>query len=219
MVIAIDGTTASGKGTVARMLAERLNISYLDTGAIYRSLAVFFIKRGFMLESFDKTEFAAELASARVKLEYGADKKLRVFLNGGEITDIIRDNTVSTTVPILAQLDFVQDRVHQIQHEYAGENSLVVEGRETTSVAFPNADYKFYFDADINVRAKRRLADLKRKGEEVSFEKVLEQIKERDRLDFERALSPLVKVPDAVEIDGTIKTPDEMVDEMLRYIV
>jgi cytidylate kinase len=263
MVIAIDGTTASGKGTVARMLAEKLNISYLDTGAIYRALAVFFIKKGYSPDGFDSAKFADELAAADIRLEYGtggalaggaggaggtgvaggagvagvagaaggalagaaggrADgtgKKLRVFLDGEDISEAIRDNKVSTTVPVLAQFAFVQDRVHQIQHEYAGQNSLVVEGRETTSVVFPNADYKFYFDADINARAKWRLADLQRKGVTLPFETVLSQIKERDRLDFERELSPLVKVPDAVVIDGTGKTPNEMLDEVLRYVV
>jgi cytidylate kinase len=151
-------------------------------------------------------------------LKSGTGRKLRVFLNGDDITDIIRDNRVSVIVPVLAQFDFVQDKVHKIQHEYAGKNSLVVEGRETTSVAFPNADYKFYFDAEINLRARRRLADLQRKGENVPFETVLSQIKERDRLDFERELSPLIKVPDAIEIDGTGKTPNEMLDEILVYI-
>jgi cytidylate kinase len=219
MVIAVDGTTASGKGTVARLLAEKLDISYLDTGAIYRAIAVSFIYGGFSLDGFDKGEFERRLKNTDIKLKCGADKRMLVYLNGQDITGVIRDNNVSTTVPILAQLDFVQDKVHKTQTQYAGENSLVVEGRETTSVAFPDADYKFYFDADINIRAKRRQNDLSKKGEIVPFEEVLKQIRERDRLDFERELSPLIKVPDAIEIDGTEMTPAEMLDKMLEYIV
>ena len=219
MVIAIDGTTASGKGTVARMLAKELNISYLDTGAIYRAIAVFFIKRDYSLNYFDAAAFEKELASAQIQLENGPDMRLRVFLNGEDITEEIRSNRVSTTVPVLAQSAFVQEKVHQIQHAFAGTNSLVVEGRETTSVVFPNAEYKFYFDGDVIIRARRRLADLERKGETVDFESVLAQIKERDRLDFERDLSPLVKVPDAIVIDGTNMTAQEMLDEMKKHIV
>ena len=219
MVIAIDGTTASGKGTVARMLAKDLNIDYLDTGAIYRAIAVFFIKEDYNLDYFDQMKFEKELPLAQIGLESGDDKKLRVFLNGEDITDQIRDNRVSITVPVLAKLKSVQDKVHQIQHEYAGKNSLVAEGRETTSVVFPDADYKFYFDGDVIVRARHRLQDLQKKGETVEFETVLAQIKERDRLDLERELSPLVKVKDAIVIDGTDMTPQEMLAEVKKYIV
>jgi cytidylate kinase len=218
MVVAIDGTTASGKGTVARMLAGRLNISYLDTGAIYRAITVFFIAEGFNPNAFDAGVFAGKLEGADIQLKCDESKRISVFLDGEDITERIRDNRVSAAVPVLAQLQFVQDKVHQIQHDYAKDTSLVVEGRETTSVAFPDADYKFYFDVDIDVRANRRLRDLRNKGDDISLEEVRAQIERRDYLDFTRDISPLIKVPGAIEIDAG-KTPDEVVDEMMSYIV
>ena len=113
----------------------------------------------------------------------------------------------------------VQDRVHQIQHQTAGNYDLVVEGRETTSVAFPDADYKFYVNASLEERAHRRYMDYVRRGEQITLAEVLAATKERDRLDMERPIAPLVKVPDALEIDTTGRIADEVVDELLRIIL
>ena len=113
----------------------------------------------------------------------------------------------------------MQDRVHEIQHQTAGNFDLVVEGRETTSVAFPNANYKFYVTATLEERAHRRYMDYVRRGESITLNEVLMATKERDRMDMERKIAPLVKVPDAIEIDTTGRIADEVVDEMLAIIL
>ena len=206
MIIAIDGPAASGKGTIAKRLANRLNILCLDTGAIYRAIAVCDLR-------------GIDYRQADIKIQCGADKRTLVALNGEDITDAIRTVAVGERVPVVALDPAVQERVHQIQHATASDQSLVVEGRETTSVAFPHADFKFYVTASLQERARRRLNDFQKKGEKVTYEQVLQLTAERDRLDMERDVAPLVKVPDALEIDTTNRGIDEVVDEMLSIIL
>ena len=206
MIIAIDGPAASGKGTIAKRLANRLNILCLDTGAIYRAIAVCDLR-------------GIDYRQADIKIQCGADKRTLVALNGEDITDAIRTVAVGERVPVVALDPAVQERVHQIQHATASDQSLVVEGRETTSVAFPHADFKFYVTASLQERARRRLNDFQKKGEKVTYEQVLQLTAERDRLDMERDVAPLVKVPDALEVDTTNRGIDEVVDEMLSIIL
>lgn len=206
MIIAIDGPAASGKGTIAKLLAQKLNVLCLDTGAIYRAIAVCHLR-------------GLDYSRADLRIKCGADKRTLVFLDGEDITEEIRSVTVGRLVATLAVHQAVQDKVHEIQHQTAADQSLVVEGRETTSVAFPHADFKFFVTADVNERARRRHADFLKKGEDISFEEVLRLTKERDRMDIERDIAPLIKVPDAIEIDTTGRQVQEVVDEMLQIIL
>lgn len=206
MIIAIDGPAASGKGTIAKKLAKKLNILCLDTGAIYRAIAVCDLR-------------GQDYTQSKIEIQCGADKRTLVYLNGEDITQQIRTVEVGARVPVLALDPAVQDRVHQIQHATADNQSLVVEGRETTSVAFPHADFKFYVTASLEERAKRRHYDFVQKGENITYEEVLRLTAERDRLDMEREVAPLIKVADAVEFDTTGRKADEVVDEMLSIIL
>lgn len=206
MIIAIDGPAASGKGTIAKMLAKKLNILCLDTGAIYRAIAVCDLR-------------GQDYTQSKIEIQCGADKRTLVYLDGEDITQQIRTIEVGARVPVLALDPAVQDRVHQIQHATADNQSLVVEGRETTSVAFPHADFKFYVTASLEERAKRRHYDFVQKGENITYEEVLRLTAERDRLDMEREVAPLIKVADAVEFDTTGRKADEVVDEMLSIIL
>lgn len=206
MIIAIDGPAASGKGTIAKMLAKKLNILCLDTGAIYRAIAVCDLR-------------GKDYTQSNIEIQCGADKQTLVYLDGEDITNQIRTVEVGARVPVLALDPAVQDRVHKIQHATARDQSLVVEGRETTSVAFPHADFKFFVMASLEERAHRRHRDFIQKGENISYEEVLRLTAERDRLDIERDVAPLIKVPDAVEIDTTGRQADEVVDEMLSIIL
>ncbi|MBQ7973589.1 MAG: (d)CMP kinase [Clostridia bacterium] len=206
MIIAIDGPAASGKGTIAKKLAQKLNILCLDTGAIYRAIAVCDLR-------------GKDYTQSQIDIQCGADKKTLVYLDGEDITGQIRTVEVGARVPVIALDPAVQDRVHKIQHATANHQSLVVEGRETTSVAFPHADFKFFITASLEERARRRLSDFIQKGENITYEEVLRLTAERDRLDMEREVAPLVKVPDAVEIDTTGRQADEVVDEMLAIIL
>ncbi len=200
MIIAIDGPAASGKGTIAKMLAKKLNILCLDTGAIYRAIAVCHLR-------------GQDYTRADLRIKCGADKNTLVYLDGADITDEIRSVTVGRLVATLAVHQAVQDKVHQIQHQTAADQSLVVEGRETTSVAFPHADFKFFVTAAVEERARRRHADFIKKGEKITYDEVLRL------LDIERDIAPLIKVPDAITIDTTGRQPQEIVDEMLQIIL
>ena len=206
MVIAMDGPVASGKGTVSKVLAKKLNYLCLDTGAIYRAIAVCDLQ-------------GKDYHQSNIEIKCSPDKRTLVYIDGEDVTTLIRSIEVSNHVAVVAMRPDVQDRVHQIQHATAGNFDLVVEGRETTSVAFPDANYKFYVTASLEERAQRRYMDYLRRGENITLEEVLAATKERDRLDIERTVAPLVKVPDAIEIDTTGRMADEVVDEMLAIIL
>ena len=206
MVIAMDGPVASGKGTISKLLAKKLNYLCLDTGAIYRTIALCDLRK----KDYLKTP---------IEIKCSPDKRTLVYLDGEDVTSEIRSIEVSNHVAVVATNPAVQDRVHQIQHQTAGSFDLVVEGRETTSVAFPDANYKFYVTATLEERAHRRYMDYIRRGEHITLTEVLLATKERDRLDMEREVAPLVKVPGAVEIDTTGRVADEVVDEMLAIIL
>ncbi|MDR0383875.1 MAG: (d)CMP kinase [Christensenellaceae bacterium] len=214
MVIAIDGTVASGKGTVAKLLAKKLNFHYLDTGSIYRAITVLLLNSSLTDKNWQDKEVKKLLDSAKIEIK--ADK---ILLNGKDITERIRDNEISCSVAVFGRSVLVQDKVHEIQHQFAQNNDLVVEGRETTSVAFPNAQYKFYMDCDVDLRAKRRYNDLMRtaKDSNVTLEEVKKQIEERDFLDKTRKISPLVMVKDAIYIDGA-GSPEEVAAKILDKI-
>ncbi len=206
MIIAIDGPAASGKGTVAKLLAQKLDFLALDTGAIYRAISVC-IMRG------------KDLDNAVIEIKCDEDKKTMVFLDNEDITEEIRTIKVGAFTPSIANKQYVQDRVRKIQHEIAKNNNIIVEGRETTSVAFPNADFKFYVTADLEERAKRRHTDFVNKGEKITYEEVLELTRKRDQLDTEREIAPLIKVEGAIEINTTGRVANEVVDEMLSIIL
>lgn len=206
MVIAMDGPTASGKGTISKLLAQKLNFLCLDTGAIYRAIAVCDLR-------------GKDYQQSKIEIKCGPDKRTLVSLDGEDITTEIRSVAVSKHVPVVAMNPAVQERVHQIQHQTAHNMDLVVEGRETTSVAFPQADFKFYVTATLEERARRRYHDFIERGEPMSFEKVLAATKERDRMDMQRKDSPLVQVSDAIVIDTTGRVAHEVVDEMLAIIL
>lgn len=206
MVIAMDGPVASGKGTISKILAQKLNFLCLDTGAIYRAIAVCDLR-------------GKDYRKSQIEIKCGTDKRTLVYLDGEDITSEIRSVEVSARVPVVAVDPAVQERVHQIQHQTASNLNLVVEGRETTSVAFPHADFKFYVNASLQERAKRRYQDYLARGEKITFEEVLQATEKRDQMDMEREVAPLVKVPDAIEFDTTGRVADEVVDEMLAIIL
>lgn len=206
MIIAIDGPAASGKGTIAKMLAKKLDILCLDTGAIYRTITLCNLR-------------GKDYTRSKIEIKCGADKQTVVYLDGEDVTTQIRSVAVGTHVAVVSSDPAVQDRVHQIQHQTARDQSLVVEGRETTSVAFPHADFKFYVFASLEERARRRYRDFLQKGEKITYEKVLQLTAERDRLDMEREVAPLIKVPGALEFDTTNRQAYEVVDEMLSIIL
>ena len=215
--IAIDGTAGSGKGTLAKQLAKKLGFGYLDTGAIYRSVAYYMVENGVDLSKSKNIEKAIEKIDFKVVFEnQNGNKVQKNILNGKDLGDKIRTEQISLASSIVSQVKQVREFATKIQHEIANSFDVVVEGRDIGTVVLPNANYKFFLTASPQVRARRRLKQLKLP--EDNFESVLEEILERDRRDTTRALSPLKAAEDAVYIDNSNQLPEETLKEMLSHI-
>lgn len=215
--IAIDGTAGSGKGTLAKQLAKKLGFGCLDTGAIYRSVAYYMVENGVDLSKSKNIEKAIEKIDFKVVFEnQNGNKVQKNILNGKDLGDKIRTEQISLASSIVSQVKQVREFATKIQHEIANSFDVVVEGRDIGTVVLPNANYKFFLTASPQVRARRRLKQLKLP--EDNFESVLEEILERDRRDTTRALSPLKAAEDAVYIDNSNQLPEETLKEMLSHI-
>ena len=216
--IAIDGTAGSGKGTLAKQLAKKLGFGYLDTGAIYRSVAYYMVETGVDLSKGENIAKAVKKINFKVVFEDdgNGNKIQKNILNGTDLGEKIRTEEISLASSIVSQVKEVREFATKIQHEIASSFDVVVEGRDIGTVVLPNANYKFFLTASPQVRARRRLKQLN--FPEENFESILEEIVERDRRDMTRALSPLKAAEDAVYIDNSNQLPEETLKEMLSYI-
>lgn len=215
--IAIDGTAGSGKGTLAKQLAKKLGFGYLDTGAIYRSVAYYMIETGVDFSKGENIAKAVKKINFKVVFEnQNGNKVQKNILNGKDLGDKIRTEQISLASSIVSQVKEVREFATKIQHEIASSFDVVVEGRDIGTVVLPNANYKFFLTASPKVRARRRLKQLNLPEE--NFESILEEIVERDRRDMTRALSPLKAAEDAIYIDNSNQLPEETLKEMLSYI-
>jgi CMP/dCMP kinase len=206
LIIAIDGPVGSGKSTVARRVAELLGYTHLDSGAMYRAVAWKALRDGVPLDS---PELLGKLAeTAHIDLAPREDK-LRVILDGVDITEWIRTPEVSQAASIVAVVPGVRHPMVEEQRRAGAKGGVVMEGRDIGSVVFPHADLKIFLDAAPEVRAGRRQSELAGKGEAMEFEKVLTDVRERDRRDREREMSPLVRAADAVIVDNSAMDAEE----------
>jgi cytidylate kinase len=211
IVITIDGPAGAGKSTVAAELARRLGFTLIDTGALYRGLAWAVAEAG--AEPEDSPALRQVLARTRVQLDGP-----RVLVNGRDVTAAIRTPAISGLTSRLTALGVVRDKMTPIQRSLAAGGGAVLEGRDTGSVVWPEAEVKFYLDADLDTRASRRCADLAARGLAADLATVREDIRRRDRQDMERALAPLVKPVGAVVVDTTGRGIAEVVDGLLRVV-
>lgn len=213
--IAIDGPSGAGKSTIARMLAERLGIAYLDTGAMYRACALHMLDKNISLE--DERRVAEELPDIDMGIifENGAQK---MFISGKDVSERIREHHMSKAASDISKLPCVREKLVSLQRELAKKQSCVLDGRDICLHVLPDARYKFFLTASANERAKRRAAELAQKGKQVNFETVLADINDRDYNDMHRAASPLVQAPDAVLVDSTNMTLEQVLDYMLSFI-
>src|SRR6202049_4037103 len=200
LIIAIDGPVGSGKSTVARRVAEWLGYTRLDSGAMYRGVAWKALRDGVPLDSPEQLAALAE--AVRIDL-VPRDGKLRVILDGEDITDSIRTPEVSDAASVVAVVPGVRHPMVAEQRRAGEQGGVVMEGRDIGSVVFPHADLKIFLDASPEVRASRRQRELEEKGESLEFEKVLEEVLKRDRRDREREMSPLARAADPVILDNT----------------
>jgi cytidylate kinase len=216
MIIAIDGPAGSGKSTVAKLLAKELGFTYIDTGAMYRALALKIKNSGIDPED---TKSVVEVArSTDIKLQPDEDK-VRVFLDGKEVTDLIRTEEIGKIASKIARIPEVRKILVEMQRKLGKEaQNAVIEGRDTGTVIFPDADIKIFMTASPEIRAKRRFQELKEKFPEISYEEVLKEIKERDLLDETRKDSPLRPAKDAIILDTSDKTLSQVFQEVLNIV-
>jgi cytidylate kinase len=216
MIITIDGLAGSGKSTAARKLAARLGIPYLDTGAMYRVVTLAGLEAG--IDLTDEPRLAELAAGDAYHLDPGPTH-IRVTLHGRDVTEEIRSMRVNDNTRHVAALPAVRQALVTRQREIGRRlGSLVTEGRDQGSVAFPDADVKFFLDASPEKRAERRLHELLADGEEVTFEQVLANLTTRDRTDSQRRAGPLVVPPGAIQIDTTRLSIAQVLDLMLEHL-
>ena len=218
-VVAIDGPAGAGKSTVTRQVAETLGYTRVDTGALYRAVAFICTERGV---SFDRAEevgkTAAELAvPGGVKLSTSGDD-LSVFVLGRDVTSAIRSREASLGASQVSQISTVREALLSIQRELGSEGGVVLEGRDIGSVVFPEAEAKFYLTASTVVRATRRRAELVASGLSPSLDEIITEVNERDRRDTERPIAPLIQAEDAVVIDSSTMSIEEVVSKMVNHV-
>lgn len=210
--IALDGPSGAGKSTVAKALAKRLDIIYLDTGAMYRSLAYVAVKHG--IDVNDEDAVKPMLDNLDMKIITGDSQQ--IIVNGENVTPFIREHYVSKAASDISALTSVRIKLVELQREIAKNDCVVLDGRDIGTYVLPDAKYKFFITATPEVRAKRRFEELKAKGDAPSYEKVLEDIKVRDYNDSHRAFAPLKQADDAVLVDTTNMSIDEVIDFVLN---
>jgi cytidylate kinase len=213
--ITIDGPVASGKGTVAKGLAARLGIPTLNTGAIYRGVTVWLLEAGMDINDEKKVIMALPQIDMRVFVANGDTK---IFLADKDITDKLYKNDISRQTAVVSAYPSVRDFVNEKIGEIASKGSFIIEGRDIGTTVLPRAKYKFFLTASMEERARRRMAELKKKGEDMPFVDVLIQVKERDEADMNRKVSPLKQAPDAVLIDSTDMSAEQVIDTIAKYI-
>jgi cytidylate kinase len=207
LIIAIDGPVGSGKSTLARRVSALMGYLYVDTGAMYRAVAVKALRRGLSLDASDT--LAALTAQTRIDL-YQQDGIQRVLLDGEDVTDAIRSPEVSQAASKIAVVAAVRKLLVAEQRRAGEQGGVVMEGRDIGSVVFPDAQLKIFLTASPEIRARRRWREHEQKGDSIDLSRTLEEIHERDRRDRERPTSPLVRALDAVVIDSTAMEPEEV---------
>ena len=211
-VVAMDGPAGSGKGTVAKLISEKLGFVNIDTGATFRCIALAMIQRNIKKEEEDKIR---ELLN---HIEINMKPDGTILLNGEIVTDRIRENDVNTLVSPISVIKIVRDKLLDVQRKIAEGKNVVMEGRDIGTVVFPDADVKIYLDASPEERAKRRLKQNQEKGIQTSYEEVLKNIIDRDKRDSSREIAPLKQADDAIYLDSTPLSIEEVVEKIIDII-
>ena len=217
-VIAIDGYSSTGKSSISKVIAEKLGLIHMDTGALYRGVTHFAVTE--CLNENGEINLAQLFNILNeIKLEFrNIDNELVLFLNGENISKEIRGNLVSSNVSLIASQKEVRDYLMETQRSIAENGGVILDGRDIGTVVLPNADYKFFLTASVDERTKRRFLELQNMGIETTKAEVKENLITRDKIDSEREVAPLKKAEDAILIDNTFKTKKETIDEILSYI-
>jgi len=220
IIIAIDGYSSTGKSTLAKQLANTLGYVYVDTGAMYRVTTLYALNNGFISEThFDVNDFVLELHKISITFKFNAELQFaEVYLNGENDENEIRTMYVSSFVSKIAAVPEVRYRLVKQQQEIGKQTGVVMDGRDIGTVVFPNAELKLFMTATDKVRAQRRYDELVGKGDVVTYEEVLHNVRERDYIDTHRESSPLVKASDAIEIDNSDMGIDEQFKKIIKLV-
>ena len=213
--VAIDGPAGAGKSTIAKLVAKKMNFIYVDTGAMYRAIALYLLRNGIKTE--EKDRFATECRGADVTIRY-EDGVQQVLLNGENVSGLIRTEEVGNMASASSVDGAVRAKLLDLQRNLAKENDVVMDGRDIGTNILPNADVKFYLTASVEERANRRFNELTEKGQECDFEKIKADIIERDERDMNREIAPLKQAEDAILVDSSDMSIDEVLDFMVQAI-
>lgn len=211
-IVAIDGPAGSGKGTITKIIAEKLSLTYIDTGATYRALALATIRNNIKLEEKDK------IINLAKNIHIDFDSNGHTFLNNEDVSTLIRSKEVSNIVSPISSIIEVREIMVDLQRKMAESKDVIMEGRDITTVVFPNAQYKFYLDADVKERAKRRFLQNEEMDIHIPMEELIKSIEERDYNDMHKPIGALKRTEDQIYIDTTNMSIQEVVDTIINYI-
>ena len=213
--IAIDGPSGAGKSTIGKMLAARLGITYLDTGAMYRAVALYVVSKGVS----PLNEKAVIPLLDEITISFSDTPERNILLNGEDVSTAIRRHDISKAASDVSKIPAVRMFLVAMQRRIAAESDVVLDGRDITSYVLPDAKFKFFLTADVEERARRRFEELRAKGADIDYETVLADIKDRDHNDSHRAFAPLTKTEDSVLIDSTRLSADQVAEVITDYVL
>lgn len=220
IIVAIDGYSSSGKSTMARELAKRVAYVYIDSGAMYRAVTLYALRHNMINAdgSVNKEALLPHLKELKISFQKkaGDDGVQHTLLNGEDVEEEIRDMEVSTHVSPIAEIAEVRERLVALQKEFGVNKGIVMDGRDIGTTVFPNAELKIFVNASAHERARRRWRELQQKGDNINFDVVLKNVEERDHIDTTRAVSPLVKAQDAIELDNGAITHEEQMEWLMK---
>ena len=215
IIVAIDGPAGAGKSSTAKEVAFQLGFVYIDTGAMYRAVTLEVIRSNVDVSNENQVTLIAKKSNIQFRW---INKYLHTFLNNEDVSDEIRSSEVADLVSPVSAIPGVRDVMVKYQREMAKRDNIVMEGRDIGTNVFPSADFKFYLDADIDIRAKRRISDYKKIGQELTLEEIKKEIKIRDKIDSSRRYSPLKKAYNAIIIDTTNLSFKEQVEMIVNRV-
>ena len=214
-IVAIDGPAGSGKGTITKLVGEKLGLVNIDTGATFRCVTLAMLQQNISTNEEEKIKKLLE----NIKIEFKKENNIQmVLLNGQDVTKKIREKEVNNFVSQVSTLKIVREKLLNLQRKIAEGKDVIMEGRDIGTTVFPNANVKIYLDATPEERAKRRVLQNQEKGISTSYEEALENVKSRDKMDSERELAPLRQAEDAIYVDSTNLTIDEVVQKIIEII-
>ena len=215
MIVAIDGPAASGKSTTAKLVAKKLKMTYLDTGAMYRAVTLALLRSNTNLDDYDSI---CQVVSELELDIYDQGTKTVVRLDGEDVSQAIRSMLVTENVSAVSAVKYLREDMVEIQRNIGKKTNCVVEGRDIGTVVFPDAEFKIFMVADIKIRAERRLMELHEMGENRSIQEVMTDLKKRDEKDSTRSNSPLLKADEAIEIDTSMLSIDQQVEKIINLV-